>query len=315
MLTENLEPENWITFEQALRFVGDATALQEKVRAGAIGALPKHLHPHQLAQLLPARFWFGEAEKGDDWISGNFSRRVDGQIWTARGVRFAESQVLKLLPPERRASAKRLLSVTADPAWVSTSEARRGVPEDVILEQAKLGFLAARAVLAQWSTCIDDRQTGWTAQAREWDVPTWFWTEVVFGEASTTNWDTGVFEGPSPRAGGTKLFRVSGLHFDKAGLENIKSGPVTQSEGSNHNNNRQGRPKLYDWESALIYLIVQAEKNGIAPEPDLPGAVAKVSRMLEEYFERDGGCAAPGKSQLDRYAGRIIRSIRETTAE
>lgn len=73
-----------------------------------------------------------------------------------------------------------------------------------------------------------------------------------------------------------------------------------------------GRRREYDWEGALFYLIGEAEKNAIAPDPDAHGAQADIKRKLADWFASNGG-KVPADSQLQSYAARALSSIRRAT--
>ena len=70
-----------------------------------------------------------------------------------------------------------------------------------------------------------------------------------------------------------------------------------------------GRRREYDWEGALLYLLGEAEKNGIAPLPDARGAQADIQNLLADWFSANGG-KVPADSQLQSFAGKALRAIR-----
>ena len=59
-----------------------------------------------------------------------------------------------------------------------------------------------------------------------------------------------------------------------------------------------GRRREYDWDGALLYLVGQAEKNSIAPDPEAHGAQANIVRVLADW--------------LQAYAKRALEAIRGT---
>jgi hypothetical protein len=72
-----------------------------------------------------------------------------------------------------------------------------------------------------------------------------------------------------------------------------------------------GRRREYDWDGALLYLVGQAEKNSIAPDPGAHGAQANIARVLADWFSLHGG-KVPADSQLQACAKRALDAIRET---
>lgn len=70
-----------------------------------------------------------------------------------------------------------------------------------------------------------------------------------------------------------------------------------------------GRRRKHDWDSALISLIGEAERNSIAADPDAHGAQADIATRLADWFAtRD--LPIPGNSQLQERARDILISIR-----
>ncbi|MDQ2762406.1 MAG: hypothetical protein M3Y22_02590, partial [Pseudomonadota bacterium] len=70
-----------------------------------------------------------------------------------------------------------------------------------------------------------------------------------------------------------------------------------------------GRRREYDWDGALFHLIGEAEKNGIAQDPEAHGAQADIKRKLADWFSLNGG-KVPADSQLQSYAARALAAIR-----
>jgi hypothetical protein len=70
-----------------------------------------------------------------------------------------------------------------------------------------------------------------------------------------------------------------------------------------------GRRREHDWEGALFYLLGEAEKNAIAPEPEARGAQADIKVLLADWFSANGG-RVPSESQLEVYARKALDAIR-----
>ena len=134
--------------------------------------------------LIPRNLWWAQGHEAleQDWKSGDFSTWIDRRIHLqAFGTRFALTDVLEMLSYEQRAGIARRLSVVGSEEWVSTPKAIeliKGVevardPKQFIVEQARLGFIAARAIEAQRFEEHSQTEPLWAE--REWDVPSWFW--------------------------------------------------------------------------------------------------------------------------------------------
>lgn len=70
-----------------------------------------------------------------------------------------------------------------------------------------------------------------------------------------------------------------------------------------------GRRRVHDWDGALLYLIGEAERNAIAPDPEAHGAQANLVKMLADWFAKQGS-AIPSNSQLQEKAKRVLQGIR-----
>ncbi|MHC9419873.1 hypothetical protein ACYZX9_14890 [Sphingomonas citri] len=136
--------------------------------------------------------------------------------------------MLKLLPVDQHGLVRRRLSVAGNPAWVSAREARRFAYENgrvnpmtagkAVVEQCRLGFVNARAVEMRWALGRkpDD---GWTEEAREWDVPIWFWEHFTTQDASSQNWEQGLFAGRGRGPQGYGWLTLNGVHFLRSSLD------------------------------------------------------------------------------------------------
>src|SRR5215204_3770925 len=70
-----------------------------------------------------------------------------------------------------------------------------------------------------------------------------------------------------------------------------------------------GRRRHHDWDGVLLYLIGEAERNEIAPDPDAHGAQADVANMMADWFAAQGS-PVPVSSQLQTMAKRVLEHIR-----
>ncbi|SOB79006.1 hypothetical protein SAMN06297144_0324 [Sphingomonas guangdongensis] len=70
-----------------------------------------------------------------------------------------------------------------------------------------------------------------------------------------------------------------------------------------------GRRRTHDWDGALLFLIGEAERNAIAPDPDAHGAQADVAKLMADWFAEQGA-AIPVNSQLQAKAKLVLDHIR-----
>ncbi len=238
--------EYWIDASAALELAGSSQALLTRLRAGLLGCKVEALvveNERRSETSLPAAFWEVDrySELVEDWQSGDFSSVIDSERWVALSVRFDFRGVLELLPFERRALATRNLSVAGNPLWMSAQIARRfayehcGVSvhgsDKFIVEQARVGFLAGRAVLAQ---CAGAQSSGrWLWEIREWNIPASFWGALHW--QSVANWEVGKFTAEI----GSRFVTVSSVHFTAesvralaapdAGLPDVPIEPIPET--------------------------------------------------------------------------------------
>jgi hypothetical protein len=92
-----------------------------------------------------------------------------------------------------------------------------------IVEQCRLGFVLGRAVEMRLAggTPPDD----WTKQAREWDIPTWFWERFTAQDSSRQDWVTGIFSGIGRAPSGYGSITLQGVHFLRSSLDVLKPTP------------------------------------------------------------------------------------------
>lgn len=168
--------EHWIDAAEALEIAGDRISLCTRLYAGLIPARARTLTIDDKSAdgaTVPKSFWWakGHAALEQDWASGDFSTAIDREKQVfAFGVTFSLSAVLEMVAFEDRALIARRLSAAGSGGWVSAKEARRLAYDrfrqnpmaagSAIVEQARLGFISARAVLAQ-GAIGSDGEGGW----------------------------------------------------------------------------------------------------------------------------------------------------------
>lgn len=87
----------------------------------------------------------------------------------------------------------------------------------LLIDQCRLGFVAARAVLMQRAD--GQRADNWAVEAREWDVPVWFWESFTSEGSSSQVWELGTFTGRGMAPTGRCSITLTGLYFARSSLE------------------------------------------------------------------------------------------------
>lgn len=225
--------DQWIAASTALDVFGNRVAICERCHAGLIRSRAQSFARHDQELLdveLPREFWWAEGNEAleQNWDTGDFSTWIDRRYhWRAFGVRFALDDLLKLIPFEQRAGTRRRLSVAGNPAWVSAREARRFAYETAglnpakagkaVIEQCRLGFVSGRAIEMRFA--LGRQPQDWTTEAREWDIPTWFWEEFTTQDASSQDWEQGLFAGSGRAPEGYGSMTLNGVHFLRSSLD------------------------------------------------------------------------------------------------
>jgi len=70
--------------------------------------------------------------------------------------------------------------------------------------------------------------------------------------------------------------------------------------------NKGGRPSVWDWESALIHLIAQA--NSLDGLPMDHGGQAQIEKIISEWFMQTTG-NSPAESEIRKRASAVIKAI------
>lgn len=224
---------------------------------------------------LPASFWWAEGHEAldQDWVRGDFATCVDRDVrMRAFDVQFEFEGIRKLIPAEAAAQALQRLSVSADPNWLSAKDARRFAYDKLganpaaagsyLIEQCRLGFVAAKAPLMQTSRA--GRPENWDTAVREWDVPSWFWQNFTQDGSSSQDWERGVFNGKARFPSGPCWIRLSGVHFSKDTLEALL--PHQQSSPTANLPNKGGRPRKDWWDDLWCAMWGQVHRGELIPK-------------------------------------------------
>lgn len=301
--------EHWITAAKALDIVENRYTLCTRLHAGLIVARAKNLRAGEISRQdvdVPASFWWAKGHEAleQDWTRGDFSTWIDGKKHVlAFGVMFPLSQILELVAFEERAVLMRKLSVAGSADWVSAKEARRLAYEQYgrypdaaaagVLELARLGFIGARAVLAQGEYAVRTNDS-FTWEAREWDVPNWFWSDFSLNGRGSQDWELGRFSGSGRAPDGTRKVVLAGVHFHRASLAALApaSAPAEPQAG------RGGRKPKHDWPTAINSCWGRI----IRGEPPVTSQ-ADVEKLLIQILTV--GDREPGESTVRPYASAI----------
>ncbi len=302
--------EHWIPCSKALELAGEASGLFSKLQAGSVIAKAKVLWidgERRENSVIPVELWAEGLEAiVQDWHAGDFSTPTDqNKRIHALGVSFALSGILKTLEVEQRAAVARSLSVSSDPDWLPAPEIKQmGYGKaalgsfdagTAILEQARLGFITARAVLAQARVFAN---APWLWQEREWDIPNWFWTDFKVTQAdmsfATNNLSV---QGTGPN--GERHIVLSGVHFFKESLGAVAQLRPAQDIGRK---SAKGRPPMYDWEAARVSIWGQIYRGDLKPT-----SLVTLEKAFESYFvDRK---QEPSEAMLRVHASRIWKEI------
>ena len=302
--------EQWIEASSALNLVGSRYTLCERASVDLVKARARLLlignDRHDDAE-IPSTFWWAEGHEAldQDWASGDFSTWIDSVEWKAFDVAFALSGVLEMLPFDRRGLTALSLSVAGNENWISAIEARMFAYNEggvnptraatVIIEQAKLGFLTARAVLAQGSKG-GVQKTNWNWEAREWDIPPWFWEGFTDEGSSSQSWDTGKFAGRGKAPNGLRWITLNGVHFLRESLNVLLPVAASNATAQPVSKNPGGRPPAAfadDLMCAIWGLIHQGDLK--------PKNQADIERAMLDWATKNdhelGATVARGKAR------------------
>ena len=251
--------EQWIPARKAFEIIQDQRALEERLKTGLQRAKAELLmsESQTLSNAdIPSGFWQHDVyyDPRFDWNSGDFVGRIDGaEEVNAMGVKLALTGVLEMVAFERRGLLARSLSVAGSKEWLTALEAKRlvygdttrnyHIAGDIIVEQARLGFIVAKAVLAQCQQQGDTAE--WTWQEREWDIPAWFWSNFIEKATGAHDWTLGQFSGVGIAFKGICSIALSDVHFHRESVEAFLG--VTETvEQSEPSETRRGRRPTYE---------------------------------------------------------------------
>ena len=302
--------EQWIEASAALRIAGNIDSLCARLHSGLAQSRAAKFEVGdevRIDAVVPKGFWWAEGHESlkQDWATGDFSTWIDQKHHRrAFGVQFALSGLLEMVDFERRPVIARSFSVAANNDWLSASEARRFWYSNcsdnpasaglAIVEQARLGFVAARAILAQTSTGSPNG-LNWDWEEREWNIPGWFWQQFTIAERSHQNWELAKFSGKGRAPVEITYMTLSGVHFHRASLEALvrrDDQPEQKSTG------KGGRNPAYDWDSAVTAIWGEIHRGELIPDNQAQVEVAMIRWLAK-------GDKEPSESTVRPFAKRI----------
>ena len=105
--------------------------------------------------------------------------------------------------------------------------------------------------------------------------------------------------------------KFQSMHFERARIElllpnqRLHAGSE-KAQPALSDSTRIGRPRKWDWEAALSFIISKAQTpDGL---PVGPGAQARIEAMIADWFETETG-GSPSVSQIRTRASAIVRMI------
>lgn len=308
--------EQWIPTRKAFEIIGSEHALLERLGTGLLRAraeLVTSEHGTAARTLVDPRFWQHDRyfDPHFDWHAGDFRNAIEGNEATINGVTVEVAGLLQMVPFEQRGMLARMLSVAGSSEWLTAQQAVQlvrtqsrsnlMVAPDLIIDQARLGFVVARAVLAQCQRQgeLDD----WTWQEREWDVPTWFWSNFVAAHSSAQDWSVGRFSGVGVAERTICSITLSDVHFHRASLHAFL-GLTDEPSQPETTESKRGRRPTYDWASATSAIWGQLHRGDLQPQVQ-----ADVEKALIKLL--GNADAEPSESTVRPFARTIFDDFKK----
>lgn len=307
--------EQWIPARKAFEIIPDERALIARLRSGLLiarGDVSTSESKAPVFGTIRPEFWLHDPffDFQSNWESGDFTNSLNGDDSVdALNVCIALTGLLEMVAFEDRGLLTRRLSVAANAEWMTAQSTQALLfttpinPKSAgrwILEQARFGFVIARAVQAQ---CRIGAPSGkWSWEEREWDVPTWFWTNFTSEQTSVQDWGMGRFSGHGRTPQGSGSITLTGLHFHKATIEallGLNGAAASQPAGNAAAESKRGRRPTYDWHVASSTIWGRLHRGDLK---------AKTQADIEQAFIAvlSRGGQEPSESTVRPYAKTIF---------
>lgn len=309
-------PEHWIAAREALEIVGDKYALCARLREGLVQARAKLFvagDRREEGAPIPKEFWWagGHEALEQDWATGDFSTWIkEKHHFQAFGVSIGLTGLLEMVAFEKRAAIALSLSVAGNPDWIAAKQARSYAYDTLghnpmqagsaIVSQAQLGFVTARAVLAQGATG-NSSEDDWLWEAREWGIPVWFWNDFTDPNQSNQDWTLGKFSGRGPGPNKVHWITLNGVHFLR---ESIVALGQPKADSIASANTKSGRPTEYGWLEATNAIWAKLYGNELKPMRQ-----ADIERALIQHLRK--GDNEPSQSTVRPFAKAIWEKFQE----
>lgn len=303
--------EQWIPAHKAYEIIGSELRLTSMLRNGLLKAkagMISSSSDEYARNPIRSDFWQTDRyhEFKADWHSGYCSNVFEGTIEVyISGLTIELSGLLEAVPADERGLLARSLSVAGDPDWIPALEARRLCFSVVnptnaaswLMEQARLGFVVARAVKAEMKRAGYDDHCVWSE--REWDVPIWFWEQFTKGTGSRQSWETGQFSGRGRSPDGNGELILSGLYFHAPTLRQmagLSEQALEEKPQIVEDTGRKGRRHGYDWFAATSTIWGRLFRNEFLPLPENQADIEKALIALLRVGDKE-----PGESTVRPY--------------
>lgn len=126
-------------------------------------------------------------------------------------------------------------------------------------------------------------------------VPLWFWEKCTSYESSALDWQSGVFAGKGYHDGSTKLVRLTGVQFDRDGLDILdpQNQPCQQIPNPeitplvSANRPKGGRPAAEWWDDLWVEICRQLYVGDLKPKTQ-----GDIERAMLDWLATKGESAA-----------------------
>lgn len=305
-------PPHWISAKTALAIFadvsGDALARMALCRGAHLGLIKTRARTLSIDGKvshdvdLPEKFWWAEGHEALEqaWKLGDFETWIDHKVrLQAQGVEFDFNDLRDSLEPEKAAIIARQLSVAGNADWMTAKAARSFMCSDMgaqplragalLIEQCRLGFVAARAV--SWRQTTPERPDDWEVEERERDIPQWFWAEFCGANDSTQDWELGTFVGRGRGPQGLRWITLNAVHFSRASIEAMKDEPPGEKSAV-IKPRPAGRPRAAFWDELSNYIWGRLYRGELQPKQQV-----EVENALLDWAIANGHELAPSTAR------------------
>jgi hypothetical protein len=183
-----------------------------------------------------------------------------------------------------------------------------------VIDNCRLGFLSARAVLMQRSDA--GRPGEWSHEEREWDVPAWFWSNFIDlqledwddWDSSPHDWQRGIFAGEGDSPTGACWVALTGTHFHVEALQALYPSQgqpsVTSGTSPDPRPSPGGRPPASFWDDLWWSVWGQIYRGDLKPKLQ-----ADVEKAMLEWVSAYGH--EPSDSTIRPRARKLFQALQD----